>query len=372
MVKVLTILAFLLLVFPYAGQSNGRPEPILVKDIVYSKGDTLKADLYLPPSYKSQSNPVIVFTDGFGSDFRTWEHYVDWAKLAAEEGFASVLYSSRQNQTGDCLDKLIKYLHATSQTYFLDTDRLSIYAGSGNVSGMLPFANSDTRIKAALIYYGSAKLENFRLDLPVQVVRAGFDNTALNKQLDTLSFKALQAYAPYTVISLNTAGHPFEDVRDPDTRLFMVGSLNFLKASMNKTVQKSLRTKANEISAMKEVYHGNWNAALNQFLLALKNDTVNNEIRRQIGNCHMELKQYKEALNAYNDALAHGNWRKGEIAKKKCLAYASLGDIDGAVSEMTVLKKIGFGWFDEKEYENDAVYKSVITSEAYKKLLSEI
>lgn len=370
MVKILKVVVCLLFVCPCFGQSKEKSKCVLFKDIAYSDGDTLKADLYLPLSYKSQSNPVVIFAHSFG-DTRSWDHYTDWAKLAAEEGFIGILYSSRENQAGDCLDKLIKYLTAKARTYFVDKDKLSLYAGSGNVSVILPIANSDLRIKAALMYYGTARLENFRLDMPVQIVRAGFDNTTLNKQLDTLAFKAFQAYAPYTVVSFNTADHPFEDIRNPEIKNFMKTSLDFLRTGLSKEVQEGLRKKQFHISAMRDAYRADWNAALKGFLLALKNDPSDNEIERQIGNCHIELKQYQEAVNVYNDALAHGNWRRGEIAKKKCLAYATLGNIEGAVSEMRVLKNIGFGWFDEKDYQTDAVYKNVIDSRAYKRLLNE-
>lgn len=371
MIKFFRVLPFLLLVWTCFGQNQVNPTYIVLKDIVYNNRDTLKADIYLPVSYKNQFNPVIIFADGFGSDFRSWTHYINWAKLSAEEGFVSVLYSSRLNQSGECLDKLLRYIQDNSQVYFADTSRFSLYAGSGNVSTILPLVNQDRRIKAALMYYGWAKLKNFRVDLPVQLVRAGLDNTELNKQLDTMAFKAFQAYAPYNVVSFNTAGHPFEDIKSPEIKQFMIGSLDFLKVNMSNKVRETFRQKEYEVAAMRDLYRGDWQAALQGFLLALKYDSSNNEMERQIGNCYMELKQYQKAIDAYNDALTHDNWRKGEIAKKKCLAYSSLGNIAEAVSEMRVLKKIGSGWFNEKDYETDLVYKKVISSQHYKDLLKE-
>src|SRR5436190_1532023 len=346
------------------GQDKSQRGYVLMKDIVYSKGDTLKADFYLPSNYKSQRNPVILFIDGFGGDFRKWDHYTDWAKFAASEGFIGIVYSSRKDFAKESFENLLSFLPSQSETYFIDLNKISVYAGSGNVLQGLPLANGEKRIKAALMYYGAAKIEQFRLDMPVLLVRSGLDNIQLNKQLDSLAFKALMANAPYTIINFNTAVHAFENVNDPEIKRVMKASLDFLEMNMRKTWQENFSKKENEVVAMRELYRSTWNTALAAFQLALKNNPANNETERQIGNVYIELKEYDKALKYFNNALEHGNWRQGEIAQKRVYVYAKLNNIDSAVAEMAKLKKIG--WFSEADYAGKEEFNDILKSEVYK------
>lgn len=341
--KILITFYLLLFILPCIGQgSKGLPH-ILVKDVIYISNDTLKADFYLPVNYKQQQNPVLIFGDGYGVDFRNWDHYTNWAKLAASKGFISIIYCPRKEEAKANLRNLLNFIIKESNSYFIDSTKISLYAGSGSVLEMLPFANEETRIKAAMMYYGAPKMENFRLNMPVLLVRAGLDNPQLNKALDTLAFKALQAFAPYTIVSFNTATHPFEDIDDPEIRKFMIFSLDFLKTSLSKPLQDNISQKESIITASRELYHSNWKTALAALQAALKNDPSNSDIEQKIGNVYMELEEYDKAIKAFNDALAHGSWRKGEIAKKKCIAYAALNDVENAIGEMKILRNIGRG-----------------------------
>ncbi|MEP7372562.1 MAG: hypothetical protein ABI675_04185 [Chitinophagaceae bacterium] len=350
-------------------QDKSEPRYVLINDIFYAKDDTLKADFYLPENYKNQRNPVILFIDGYGGDFRKWDHYTDWAKFAASEGFIGIVYSSRKDFAERSFKSLLDFLSAQSDQYFADISMISVYAGSGNVLRGLPLANEEKRIKAALIYYGAAGIEQFRPDMPVLLVRSGLDNIQLNKELDSLAFKALVANAPYTIVNFNTASHAFEDIHKPEMKMVMKASLDFLKTNMRKTIQENFSKKEYDVIAMRELYRSNWNAALVSLQLALKNDPANNETERQIGNVYAELKEYDKAINSFHDALSHGNWRKGEIAVKKLYVYAMQNKIEAAVTEMRVLKKIG--WFKEADYTGKAEFKSIIKSEVYKKFTTE-
>ncbi|MBC7872865.1 MAG: dienelactone hydrolase family protein [Ferruginibacter sp.] len=350
-------------------QQKIDPGYILINNLSYLPNDTLKADFYLPVNYKKQKNPVLVFIDGLGSDFRKWDHYRAWAQFAAGEGFVSVIYSSRKNYATQSFDGLLNFIASGVDTYFTDLNRVAVYAGSGNVMLGLPLANSDTRIKAALIYYGTARMESFRPDLPVLLVRAGLDNVQLNKDLDSLAFKALTANAPYTITNFNTAVHAFEDfTTNRISKQFVKSSLNFLRENMLDLVQEDLSKHTMEIIAMRELYRANWTAALEAYRKVLQKDSANNEAERQLGNISIELKNYETALLYYNNALAHGNWRKGEIARQKLLAYTKLDNIDAAVMEMHILNKIG--WFKESDYAGKEAYINIIKSEAYKKFIT--
>ena len=70
-------------------------------------------------------------------------------------------------------------------------------------------------------------------------------------------------------------------------------------------------------------------------------------------------------IQLFNNALAHGSWRKGEIAKQKCIAYAVLNDIENAIGEMRILRNIGRGWYKESDYTSNPLFKNIVKSESY-------
>src|SRR4029078_12325503 len=126
-----------------------------------------------------------------GGDFRKWDHNTGWAAFAASQGFIGIVYSCRKNDLRQNFKDLLDFIDSIHKKYFMDIKRISVYAASGHVAEGLPLANNDNRISAALIYYGTAGMKSFRPDLPVLLVRAGLDNAQLNKELDSLAFKAL-------------------------------------------------------------------------------------------------------------------------------------------------------------------------------------
>jgi len=348
-------------------QQAKSPNYILLSDIRYVADDTLKADFYLPLEYKQQKNPVLIFVSA--GDFRKADNYLNWAKFVAARGITGVLYQSTREQADKNLDQLLEFLSGNSAKYFIDAQQFALYAASGIVHTGLPFANKDPRIKTALIFYGVADIAEFRIDLPVLMVRSGLDNNGLNKNLDTLVFRAMQANAPYTVFNFNSAVHGFEADSDPVVQSIMEESVDFLKVNMGRSVRERFSQKQNEIIAMRELYRGNWNGAVIAFREALQKNPDDNETERQMGNAYIELKDYEHAIEAFNSSLAHGNWRRGEIAAKKCTAYAALQNNEAAVDEMRILRKIG--WFDEKAYASNTLFRNLVNSEPYKKFLNE-
>jgi dienelactone hydrolase len=370
-IKPFVLLNGIVLISMLNGYAQGESNKyVLLKDILYATSDTLKADLYLPADYKQQKNSVLIFIDGLGTDFRKWDHYTNWAKFAASYGYIGVIYASRPDYSKSSFKNILDFLSANDDQYFIDPAKIAVYAGSGNVVQALPLANEDTRVKAALIFYGTAKMKSFRLDMPVLLVRAGFDNVQLNKDLDTLAFQALAANAPYTISNFNTAVHAFEDFTgNTAEQKFLEQSLDFLKRNMQADAQKNLAANTQEMVAVRELYQSNWKSAFDAYTKVLQSNPGNNEAERQLGNICIEMKEYSKALNYYNNSLAHGNWRKGEIAVKKIYAYAKLENTEAAVSEMYLLKKIG--WFNEKEYTGKEEYKQVVQSASYRKFINE-
>ena len=151
----------------------------VTSDVQYgaSGGTRLAMDIYRRATLQGRHEPaapmpaLVFFNRATGAD-RSQPFYVAWARAAASKGIIGILPDLRPgNEAADC-GVLIAYLsqHASE----LGIDGIAVYAGSGNVFAALPFVQDpkQTAITAAVMYYGSAPIAQFRLDLPVLYVRA--------------------------------------------------------------------------------------------------------------------------------------------------------------------------------------------------------
>src|SRR5215470_18049246 len=100
-----------------------------------------KLDLYTPASARTGKLPVVVFINGVGdrpdSRLKDWQIYQDWARLVAARGYAAVLHETDGTRAQADIAKLLERLHADGGSLGLDTERIAIWACSGNVSQAL-------------------------------------------------------------------------------------------------------------------------------------------------------------------------------------------------------------------------------------------
>ena len=92
--------------------------------------------------------------------------------------------------------QLIAHLGERAGNYGIDREAIAVYAGSGNVYTAFPVVEDPkmTMVKAAVMYYGTAPITEFRRDLPVLYVRAGLDRPGVNGNA-TSGITALAALA---------------------------------------------------------------------------------------------------------------------------------------------------------------------------------
>ena len=142
------------------------------------------------------------------------------------------------------LDALIAHLTANASSLGIDRERIALYAGSGNVYRALPLVQSpkQTTIKAAVMYYGSAQVTEFRRDLPILMVRAGLDRPPVNRAITELVTLASNQNAPVTLLNYPGGHHAFEIVDDEDaTRDVIDSTIDFVKRMTAPAYQASLR-----------------------------------------------------------------------------------------------------------------------------------
>ena len=150
--------------------------------------------------------------------------------------------------------------HATEQ----GIDSIAVYAGSGNVFSAFPVVEDPnlTSIKAAVMYYGTANVPQFRLDLPVLYVRAGLDRPGVNESIAKLAAVAVSQNAPLTLVNYGGGHHGFEGADDNDaTRQVIDDTLEFVKRATSARYQSALRAALPEAKAAGYVQTGKFHEA---------------------------------------------------------------------------------------------------------------
>ena len=183
-------------------------------DVQYGMSGTtrLAMDLYTPAGASSTRRPVLIFFNraqgpdrsGFMNGF-----YAQWARAAASKGMIGILPDLRDGSEAADFRILVKYLEDRGAD--LGVGPIGVYAASGNVSAALPVLEDPamTAVKAAVIYYGTARVDTFRLDLPVLYVRAGLDRPPVNEAIGSIAARAIAQNAPLTLLNYAGGHHGF-------------------------------------------------------------------------------------------------------------------------------------------------------------------
>jgi len=244
-------------------QIPGMDAVTVQRDIVYGTGDggfqTL--DLYCPCDLQvGGRKPAVVFVIGYsdlwadtrlGCKFKEMESYVSWAKLAAASGLVAVTYANREPATD--IGHLLQYLRTNAPALGIDSERMGLWACSGNVplalSLLLEKANE--RLRCAALCYGymldldgstsvaeasrtwgfanpcaGKTVGDLASQTPLLIVRAGMDQTAnLNQTIDAFIAKALHRNLRISLMNHATAPHAFDLFHDSATSREIIGRI---------------------------------------------------------------------------------------------------------------------------------------------------
>jgi len=221
-------------------------------DVEYATAGSMRLamDVYKPRLAAGTRVPALIFFNRATGVDRSGRFYAAWARAAASKGLVAILPDLRQGSEAADFALLVSYLAAHGSEHGIDA--LAVYAGSGNVYSAFPAVEDpkQTAIKAAVMYYGSAPIAEFRLDLPVLYVRAGLDRPPVNESIASLTALAVSQNAPVTLLNYAGGHHAFEIVDDTDaTRQVIDQTLDFVKRATSSSYQSALHASLGEARA---------------------------------------------------------------------------------------------------------------------------
>ena len=301
------------------------------KDQAYG---TLQMDVYRPANAAGKTLPVLVFFNIASGAQRSNFFYKPWAEIAASRDLVAILPDLRDDSFEKDFDALIAHLTANASSLGIDRDRIALYAGSGNVSRALPLVQNpkQTVVKAAVMYYGSAQVSEFRRDLPILMVRAGLDRPPVNRAIADLATLAANQNAPLTLLNYAGGHHAFEIVDDEDaTRDVIDTTIEFVKRTTAPAYQASLRRALPEATAAAHVASGNFAAAAASYAELVKARPDDARMRLSYGEALLGASQFAEACTELEKLKGKGLGPRdlGVPAARACMQK---GDAEAALA----------------------------------------
>lgn len=344
MTSTSTIVAALLaLTIPHAALAQSTfhypaPEPGTIsaaKDVSYgtSGAVTLAMDVYRPSKATGRVPALIFFNQSVGAQRSGFTFYARWGETAAMNGLVAIVPDLRSNSAAADFQTLITHLTSRAADYGLDPEAIAVYAGSGNVSAALPIVQDPSlaAVKAAVMYYGTANVKAFRLDLPLLMVRAGLDRPALNAAMGTLASAAVAQNAPVTVLNHPAGPHGFEAAsNDAMTRVVIDQTIDFVKRATSPAYQGALRAGLPEAIAAGHVSSGNFKAAASVYAKLVEVRPDDARLRLSYGESLLADAQFAMACAEFEKLKGKGLGPR-DLGLPAARACAQMGDADRAV-----------------------------------------
>jgi dienelactone hydrolase len=318
----------------------------VTKNVEYGRGDTLalRMDVFRPANATGRLPMLVVFFGGVGAQ-RSNGYTEGWANAAASHGMVAVLPDIRQDRAADDFRQLIDFLYANASTYGGNRDGIAVYAASANVYSALPLLEdpSQTKVKAAAIYYGTAPVTTFRRDLPILFVRAGLDRPGVNGDersgIVAMVATAIAQNAPVSIINNPAGHHAFEMIDDNElTRDVVDRTLDFVKHATSPSYQASLRAALPEAAAAANVVAGDFKSASSTYANIVSSHPDDARLRLAYGEALLGDKQYAEACGQFDRLKGKGLGARdlGLPAARACLLK---GDSSAAIGWLQTIPK---------------------------------
>src|SRR6185503_743327 len=143
-------------------------------------------------------------------------------------------------------------------------------------------------VKAAVMYYGTGPVTQFRRDLPLLYVRAGLDRPGVTgtvtSGITAVVAQAIAQNAPITVINDPGGHHAFEMVDDAAaTRDVMNRTIDFVKRATSASYQAALHATLVEAAAAAQLVAGDFGAAAPTYARVLETHPNDDRLRLSYG-----------------------------------------------------------------------------------------
>jgi hypothetical protein len=332
---------------------------VVSKDLEYgvSGATSLRMDIYRPPNASGVQGPVLIFFNRATGADRSGAFYAAWAQAAVSKGLIAILPDLRDGSEAQDFTVLLRYLTEHAADLAIDREAIAVYAGSGNVFNALTAVEDpkQTIVKAAVMYYGTAPITEFRRDVSLLYVRAGLDRPDVNKEIATLAALAISQNAPVTLLNHPTGHHAFEIVDDDDaTREVIERTLEFVKSVTGATYQAALRRGLPEAAAAASVATGNFRQAASAYAELLVSRPDDARLRLSYGEALLGDAQYAAACAEFDKLKGKGLGYR-DLGVPAARACAQKGDADAAVAWLASIPPR----FRPAELEGDPAFASL-------------
>jgi dienelactone hydrolase len=331
-----------------ASASAQSPEPLpfalkparapvaVTKNVTYGQSGTvtLRMDVYRPSGVGARVGPALIFFNRATGADRSQAFYEAWARAAASRGVVAVLPDLRDGTQAADFQALMTHLAARGAQVGVDPDAVAVYAGSGNVYTALPIVEDpkQTAIKAAVMYYGTAPIAEFRRDLPLLYVRAGLDRPDVNRNITALASLAVSQNAPVTLLNHASGYHAFEMFNDDDaTRDVMEQTIAFVRHATAAQYQVALHRGIPEATAAAYVQTRDFANAASIYADLVKARPDDYRLRLSYGEALLGASQYAAACAEFEKLKGKplGPRDLGLPAARACMQK---GDADAAIA----------------------------------------
>lgn len=291
---------------------------VVDRDVRFGTSGTtaLMMDVYHRPRSANDARPVLIFFNHATGADRSNRFYAAWARTAASRGLVAILPDLRGGSDPEDFQALLAHLSVHAAELGVDPDAVAVYAASGNVFTAFPLLEDpkQTAVKAAVIYYGTAPITQFRLDLPVLYVRAGLDRPSVNQGITTLAATAISQNAPVTLLNHPTGYHGFELFNDDDaTRDVIEQTIEFVKRTTARSYRTALRGGLAEAEAAGRMLTGDFRQAASIYAELVRARPEDARLRLSYGEALLGDGHYDTACSEF------------ESLKGKGLGYRDLG-----------------------------------------------
>jgi dienelactone hydrolase len=294
----------------------------------------LMMDVHRPAKAAGPLPALIFFNQSVGEQRRAFTHYRRWAETAASQGVVAIVPDLHQVSAAADFATLLTHLGERAPEYGIDRDAIAVYGASGNAFAALPLLQDpkQTAVKALVVYYGMGEIKEWRLDLPVLVVRAGLDRPALNTIIDTAVAQAAAQNAPVTLLNHPTGHHGFEGIDDGAvTHAVIEQTIAFVKTATSRAYRASLSAGLPEAVAAGHMTRQNYAAAAAAYAPLVAARPGDARLGLSYGEALLANGQFAEACKALETLKGKGLGPRdlGLPAARACMRS---GDADRAIA----------------------------------------